>query len=107
MICHSCKREIVEASAYCYHCGTRQTAPQSPPAAIPKRLMRSRRDKKIAGVCAGLADYFEFDVTLIRIVWLLVVFLGGTGLLAYLVCWIVMPLAPEPASAPLPATRSS
>lgn len=107
MICHNCKREIVEGSAYCYHCGTRQAVSASQPVPTHKRLMRSRRDKKIAGVCAGLADYFELDVTLIRIVWLLVVLLGGTGLLAYLVCWIVMPLEPEPASEPLPAARSS
>lgn len=107
MICPSCKQEIVEGSAYCYHCGARQAVPASPPVAAPKRLRRSWRDKKIGGVCAGLADYFELDVTLIRIIWLLAVLLGGTGLLAYLACWIAMPLEPQPAPAPLPAARSS
>jgi phage shock protein C len=58
-------------------------------------LMRSSRDKKIGGVCAGLADYFDLDPTIVRVVWLLAVFLGGTGVLAYLILWIVLPLAPS------------
>ena len=55
-----------------------------------KKLVRSA-DKKIAGVCAGLANYFGLDASIIRIVWLLCVLLGGVGLLAYLIMWIVMP----------------
>ena len=41
--------------------------------------MRSRIDKKIGGVCAGLAEYFDIDPTIVRVVWLLAIFLGGTG----------------------------
>ena len=55
-----------------------------------KKVVRSA-DKKIAGVCAGLANYFGLDASIIRIVWLLCVLLGGFGLLAYLIMWIVMP----------------
>ena len=55
-----------------------------------KKLVRSA-DKKIAGVCAGLANYFGLDASIIRIVWLLCVLLGSFGLLAYLIMWIVMP----------------
>jgi phage shock protein PspC (stress-responsive transcriptional regulator) len=55
-----------------------------------KKLVRSA-DKKIAGVCAGLANYFGLDASIIRIVWLLCVLLGDFGLLAYLIMWIVMP----------------
>lgn len=55
-----------------------------------KRLVRSA-DKKIAGVCGGLADFFSLDASIIRIVWLLCVLLGGFGLLAYLIMWVVMP----------------
>ena len=55
-----------------------------------KKLVRAA-DKKIAGVCAGLANYFGLDASIIRIVWLLCVLLGGFGLLAYLIMWIVMP----------------
>ena len=56
---------------------------------------RFSADKKIAGVCAGVARYLDIDATLVRAVWLLCVLLGGTGLLAYIVLWIVMPLDPE------------
>jgi phage shock protein PspC (stress-responsive transcriptional regulator) len=56
--------------------------------------MRSSTDKKIAGVCAGLADYFDLDPTIVRVVWLLAILVGGTGILAYLVLWIVLPVAP-------------
>jgi len=57
-------------------------------------LMRSSTDKKIAGVCAGLADYFDLDPTIVRVVWLLAVLCAGTGLLLYAILWIVLPLAP-------------
>jgi len=57
--------------------------------------MRSSTDKKIAGVCGGLAEYFDLDATIIRVVWLLAMLCAGTGGLAYLILWIVVPLAPE------------
>jgi phage shock protein C len=56
--------------------------------------MRSSRDKKIGGVCAGIADYFDLDSTLVRVIWLLAIFFAGTGFLIYLILWIVLPLAP-------------
>jgi phage shock protein PspC (stress-responsive transcriptional regulator) len=56
--------------------------------------MRSSTDKKIAGVCGGLADYFDLDPTLVRVLWLLLLFFAGTGLLAYIILWIVLPIAP-------------
>ena len=58
--------------------------------------MRSSTDKKIGGVCAGLADYFDLDPTLVRIVWLLAVLFAGTGGLIYIILWIALPLAPAP-----------
>ena len=58
--------------------------------------MRSRTDEKIAGVCGGFAEYLEIDSTLVRLIWLALLFLGGWGLIAYFVAWIVMPLEPEP-----------
>jgi len=54
--------------------------------------MRSVRNKKIAGVCGGFANYFGMDVTLVRVLWLLTVLCVGTGILAYIVCWIIMPV---------------
>ncbi len=62
-----------------------------------RRLKRSRRDKKIGGVCGGFGDYFNVDPTLVRVLWILAVLLGGTGLLLYIILWIVMPLEAEPA----------
>ena len=56
--------------------------------------MRSSTDKKIAGVCAGLADYFDLDPTIVRVLWFLAVFFAGTGFLAYMILWIVLPVAP-------------
>ena len=56
--------------------------------------MRSSTDKKIAGVCAGLADYFDLDPTIVRVIWFLAVFFAGCGFVAYMVLWIVLPLAP-------------
>ena len=56
------------------------------------RLRRIRSNKKIAGVCGAFADYFNLDPTLIRIIWACCILLGGTGLLAYLICWILIPL---------------
>lgn len=55
-----------------------------------KKLTRSK-DKKIAGVAAGLADYFDIDPTIVRILFVVVFFAGGASLLAYLIMWIIMP----------------
>ena len=48
-------------------------------------------DRKIAGVAAGIADYLDIDVTLVRVLWLLAALIGGTGFLAYIVLWIALP----------------
>ncbi len=57
-----------------------------------KVLMRSRDGRMLAGVCAGVADYFGLDVTLVRLIWAVVsVITGGAGVLAYLVAWIIIP----------------
>ena len=58
-----------------------------------KRLARSRSDRWIGGVCAGLASYFDVDPTLIRIAFLLAFFFAGVGFIPYLILWIVMPEA--------------
>jgi phage shock protein C len=60
----------------------------------PKRLYRSRTESMIAGVCGGLARYFGIDPTIMRLIFLLLFFLGGNGLLIYLILWIVVPLEP-------------
>ena len=59
-----------------------------------KRLYRARSDRKLAGVCAGIADYFGWDPTLVRVGWIVLTLLGGSGILLYLILWLVMPEAP-------------
>lgn len=66
----------------------------TPEPLIPKKLYRSRTNKMIAGVCAGLADYFEIDPTWVRLLFVLFFFLGGSALLVYVIMWIIVPLSP-------------
>lgn len=61
---------------------------------MEKRLQRNEQDKMIAGVCSGLADYFDVDVTWIRIAFVVAVMIGASGLLAYIVLWIAVPPKP-------------
>lgn len=100
MYCTQCGFKLDEGDVFCAKCG-KATKADAPPRAEQsrRRLVRSVRDKRIAGVCAGFADYLGVDVTVVRILWLLVVLFGGTGLIAYIVAWIVMPREDEPAAA--------
>lgn len=61
---------------------------------MAKKLYRSVEDKKIAGVCGGLGDYFDIDPTIIRLIWLAMIFAVGTGVLAYIIAWIIVPEIP-------------
>ncbi len=56
-----------------------------------QRLTRSRRDRKIAGVCGGLAEYSGIDATLIRVLFVILALAGGPGLLVYLALWVILP----------------
>lgn len=56
-----------------------------------KKLRRSRTDKMVAGICGGLGKYFGLDATILRLVFILLMIFAGTGLLAYLVMWLVIP----------------
>ena len=110
MVCNSCQRNIADGSRFCYNCGARQVVGEESPdmASVtggPKRLMRSSTDKKLGGVCAGLAQYFDMDTTLVRVLWLLVVLFGGTGILLYVILWIALPLAPLPVYVQAPPTN--
>ena len=60
-----------------------------------RRLYKSRTDRMIDGVCGGIAEYFGLDPTLIRITWVLLTLIGGTGILLYIVCMLVMPANPS------------
>ena len=58
-----------------------------------KRLVLSQKNKMLAGVCGGIADYFGIDPTIVRIIWLIVTLFGGAGIIAYILCWLLIPNA--------------
>lgn len=92
MYCNACGKAIAEDSRFCSDCGNVVGF-----AAAPKRLMRSRSGRKIAGVCAGLADYYDIDVTLVRIFCIFLTLASGVcpGVATYLLAWIIVPSEPE------------
>ncbi|HXP88873.1 MAG TPA: PspC domain-containing protein [Bryobacteraceae bacterium] len=104
MFCTRCGIELSDTANFCSACGT-----ATPNAAASRgferpsagsRLTRPEEGKKIAGVCAGVARYFGVDVSLVRILWVLLSFWPpGAGIVAYFVCWIVMPRDPLPVMA--------
>lgn len=60
-----------------------------------KKLYRSDEGKMLGGVCAGLAEYFGIDATIIRLIWVFLVLTAGTGILAYIIALIIIPKKPE------------
>jgi len=90
MYCNYCGKSIQDDANVCAYCGTRVGT-----VLARKRLVRPRLDRKIAGVCAGFAEYFDIDVTVVRVVWLITAFMtGGVGFIGYIIAWIVMPDEP-------------
>jgi phage shock protein C len=98
MYCTNCGTQIGDTDKFCRECacetkvGREANSQAASGYSAPRRLYRVTSEKRIGGVCAGLARYFEVDVTLVR---LLVVAgtlcSGGLGLLAYIAAWIIMP----------------
>lgn len=93
MFCTQCSKEIPGDARYCSACGQPTGLGMR---TAPKRLFRLSAEKKIAGVCAGFAEYLNVDVTLIRILTLVAICLTGfvPGVIAYILAWIIMPPAP-------------
>ena len=91
MTCARCHKELEDGSLFCRFCG-------APVGTTPggRRITRIPEDGHIAGVCAGLAAYFDADVTLIRLAWVILSIVPGLllgGLIGYVVCWILLPVA--------------
>src|ERR1700692_674723 len=98
MYCSNCGAQIGDRDNFCHACGREAArageAHQFNAAGYnaPRRVYRVVHDKKIAGVCSGLAKYFDIDVTLVRLaVATGIVLSGGLGLVAYIVAWIILP----------------
>ena len=89
MYCTKCGLELRQVDHFCSRCGSRTTL--ETPIIGPQPLMLDKRNKKLAGVCAGFARYCDVDVTLVRVLWLAMAFCTGVGFLAYPVAWIIMP----------------
>jgi phage shock protein C len=101
MYCTQCGEKLAESARFCTACGKPTGATVSAAAysaagfsgsTQPKRLRRILAGKKIAGVCAGFAEYFGADITLMRIIWVALLLLPPhIGLFAYIVAWAVLP----------------
>lgn len=94
MICGNCQREIADYSRYCYFCGKAQAGAFA--GSPSQRLHRSVTDSKIAGVCGGIAEHFQMDSTIVRLVWAFVTLFTAIipGIAVYVLAWILMPEAP-------------
>ena len=95
MYCNYCGKVIQDDANICAYCGTRVGG-----VIARKRLVRPRTGRAIAGVCAGFAEYFDIDVTVVRLVWLLVGIMTVVGIISYPIAWIVIPEEPLMLSAP-------
>jgi phage shock protein PspC (stress-responsive transcriptional regulator) len=95
MFCTNCGRELTNDARFCSQCGqgTRIEAAPGIGYYAPRRLYRLMYDKQIGGVCAGVAKYADLDVTLVRVLTLVVTVFTGVapGVIAYLLAMMVMP----------------
>ncbi len=99
MFCPQCGKQVDPNSSFCPACGAAIGAAPPPfPAGAPigrtAQLTRSRENRMIAGVCAGVAQHYGWDLTLVRVLTVLCVLFVGTGILVYLAAWIIIPEAP-------------
>jgi phage shock protein C len=109
--CPKCSAANEDFAEFCASCGEQiikeegkeksEAAPESTEKKKPSKLYRSRTDKMISGLSAGLAKELNMDVDLVRILWIVaLVITGGTAALVYLIMWIAIPLEPETTTEP-------
>ena len=100
MYCTQCGQEVADKASFCSHCGVATRLGEQKRQGsefAPRRLFRLTHDKKIAGICAGLARYANVDVTLMRLLVIAVSCFTGfvPGVIAYILGWIIMPVDTE------------
>ncbi len=109
MFCTRCGTELKQQDNFCSNCGatTAKGATEAHWQRPPERIVRVMSEAKIAGVCSGFARYFNLDVTLVRVLWVVItVFpLPSFGLISYIVAWIVMPKEPVTSVVHVPTTN--
>ena len=93
MYCSHCGKQVEAAARFCPACGA-VVAPVVVGAPIFGQLVRPRYPRVFGGVCSGLALHYGWDITTVRLLWVLCVLFAGTGILAYIIAWIVIPEAP-------------
>jgi phage shock protein C len=97
MNCPACSYELNQGARFCSHCGraVMEQRAWGQPFYPVRTLVRPRHGRCLGGVCAGFSQHFGWDVVLVRILLVVIVFFGcGTPILAYLIAWIVMPNEP-------------
>ena len=96
MTCARCLKELEDGSSFCRHCGGAVYGGAVGAAPQAKRLVRVPEEGRLGGVCAGIALYFDTDVTLIRLAWVALSIVPGLllgGLVAYAACSVLLPIA--------------
>ena len=95
MFCTKCGTELRDQDKFCFNCAAATGRAAFAPRPV-QPLSRPIQESKIAGVCAGFARYLGMDVTLVRVLWVVLTLcpLPSFGLVAYIVAWIVMPKDP-------------
>jgi phage shock protein C len=94
MFCSKCGNQFAPGSRFCPSCGNAVASSNSGMYAQQSQLVRPRNPRVIAGVCSGLALHYGWDITIVRLILVLCVLFAGTGVLAYVIAWIVIPEAP-------------
>ena len=97
MFCSKCGKQVDPSSRFCPACGAAISAAPPPPPGYypnPNQLTRPRNNRMIAGVCAGFALHYRWDLNVVRIITALVALFTGIGAVAYLVLWVIIPEEP-------------